>query len=194
MGAECFGFNALRGIAQPRSTVSHLEDRVALLEIELAKLKSSKPATILETVHASVDGLTTRLADTISNPGGVRSPRHGQIGLVLTSSIFLSPASLPPLCQGYERPAESISTQSTNILSIPRHVIDIMLQNYCSIYLPQYPCVDEIELYASCNRIYTKDNPSAFDYFSVAITLAISVCIRGYFLFCKLLTSLRQTP
>ncbi|RDL41628.1 uncharacterized protein BP5553_01607 [Venustampulla echinocandica] len=173
---ECLGFNAVEGIDRPRSAVAHLENRIALLETELAQLKSNNQTpSPLETVNVAVDSLTMRLADAIGSPSRrARAPRSSQSDLPLTSETFLSPSTMPPLSQGYESPSSTTPLQTMTISSVPRNVIDIMLKNYCSIWLPQYPCVDETKLYEACDRIYSDDAPSNFDCFSVAITLAIS--------------------
>jgi hypothetical protein len=149
------------------------------LEIELNEIKASQPPSELDALNIAVDALSSRLADTIGNPGGLlqTKPKHKD-DLPLISRVFLSQAPAPPFGNGLESPSSFDPTwQSTNIALVPRHVIDILLKNYCSIYLLQYPAVEEAKLYASCNRIFSNDSPSHYDVFTVAITLAISVNI-----------------
>ena len=182
--ADCQGFDSLQRIERPRSTIAHLENRVAQLEIELARMRSEQTADTLEVQYGSIERMTRRLAEAHAQPGHYRHTAKEEVSLLsLTSPAFLSQSPLPPFnhdrnesIQG--RTVTENPPKSTTISSIPRHVIDIMLKNYCDIYRPQYPCLEESDLYSSCNRIFDDVEPSHFDFFSIAMTLAISVSVR----------------
>lgn len=176
------------GVPKPRSIISFLENRVAALEIELENIKSgSGEPDSLEEAFAAVENLTSRVAAGSAQPwtSCVHGKRDGKDETTfgsLKSSPYLSRSPIPEsgdvtgqFVSEEDGQVDEQSPRSTNIVSIPRHVIDIMLKNYCDIYLPQYPALEAEELYESCTKIYTDDRPSHFDYFSVAITLAISV-------------------
>ncbi|KAH8895224.1 hypothetical protein GQ53DRAFT_855385 [Thozetella sp. PMI_491] len=175
-GARCIGYDSIRGVEKPRSTISHLESEAARLEIELGHLKNAS-RSISDITNTAVERLAARVARSIVEPSGV-SRRHEAL-LPLTSSFFLSPSPVPFLsCQAW---SGSKDTQPLYepldpmpISAIPRHVIDIMLKHYCEIYRPLYPAIEEAELVDACERAYTGDTPSNFDFFCVYITLAIS--------------------
>jgi hypothetical protein len=178
--AECMGFDVPTGTEGPRSTVAYLESQIAQLEIDLARIKSSQAIDILGTANTSVEKLTARLVRAIGEPWGSKSPTDSAPHVLsLASPTFISQSPLPIFSSTFpdRLPSTSIASPTRNsaIWSIPRHVTDIMLKNYCQIYLPQYPAIDEASLYKSCDRIYAKAEPSSFDVFSVAISLAISV-------------------
>jgi hypothetical protein len=171
------GFDSIHGTEKPRSTISHLEDEVARLEIELGRVKSQSrsPSDI---ANATVDRLSTSLAKTILEPRG-RSRKHESL-LPLTSPFFLSSSPVPYLSSEALDDIGDLQTQedpprAITISSIPHHVIDIMLKNYCEIYRPLYPAIEETDLYKACDRIRNDTKPSEFDYFCIYITLAISV-------------------
>lgn len=179
--AECLGFDAVRGAERPRSTISHLENQIAQLEIELARVKSEHSSNARGAASAAAERLTARLARTIGEPWGPDLDQDQEASfLSLASPTFLSQSPLPSFgSDQLQRPADSPvderTRKNTPISSMSHHVIVIMLKNYCNIYLPQYPVVKEADLLKSCDKIYTRDNPSDFDFFIVAITLAISV-------------------
>lgn len=172
------GYDSIQGVDKPRSTISHLENEVARLEIELGRIKNQS-TSISDVANAEVEKLTRRLATTILEP---RGPSRKQESLLpLTSSFFLSGSPVPYLDsqawddtkggQTPERPPRAIT-----IATIPRHVIDIMLKNYCEIYRPQYPAIEALDLCTASDRVYNNEEASEFDLFCVYITLAISVC------------------
>jgi hypothetical protein len=184
VNAECHGFDSLQGIERPRSTVAYLENHVAQLEVDLAQLRSEQEMDTLGVQYGSIERLTRRLAEVHAQPGRYRQAVKADVTLFsFTSSALLSQSPLPPFNEEVNKSIEGRSVteslpKSTTISLIPRHVIDIMLKNYSEIYRPQYPCLEESELYASCSRIFDDAEPSHFDYFSVAMTLAISVSIK----------------
>ncbi len=143
--AECQGFDSQQGTERPRSTISHLENQVAQLEIELAKLRSEQKTDTVEVQGATVERLTTRLAEAHAQPGFFKYTAKEESLLSLTSPTFLSQSPLPPINNAADIPLGRIESppKSITISSIPRHVIDIMLKNYCDIYRPQYPCLEE---------------------------------------------------
>ena len=67
------------------------------------------------------------------------------------------------------------SKSSSTLSSVPRHVVDVMLQHYCEIYRPQYPAIEESDLHKACDKVYNNAQPSDLDVFNVHMTLAISV-------------------
>lgn len=186
MQAECYGFDAARGREQPRSQLSYLEGKVAALEIELAKLKIKNGDKHTEDKDKSVfvvENLTSQLALVIAQPAGLGQARRDNksdtsiFGSLLSQTYLMQ--SPPPSFGGHGPlpPPSHVTPQlrRSNIASIPRNVIDIMLKNYCEIYLIQYPTVEETALYKSCDKIYLDNGSSHFDIFSVAMVLAISV-------------------
>ncbi|KAK8164122.1 hypothetical protein IWX90DRAFT_249924 [Phyllosticta citrichinensis] len=178
----CVGYDAVRGRERPRSTVAFLEDRVAQLEIELARLKSEQTIDNSRLVEAAISALTRSLADTISDPSPSQKSRlsaSSRCGLLsFASPIYLSQSPLPPLPSTSVQDDGSVpaieATRSSTISLIPRHVIDIMLKNYSENYLPQSPYIDASQLYASTEKVYARGNETPFDVFVVAIALAIS--------------------
>ncbi|KAJ5812669.1 hypothetical protein N7474_008970 [Penicillium riverlandense] len=128
--------------------------------------------------HTAVERLTECLATTILEPGG-RSRMQENL-LPLTSTFFLSGSPVPYLSsQTWDETKDTKATKfplSTSTLSsISRPIVDILLKHYCEIYLPQYPAVEESDLYKACDRVYNNLQPSGFDIFCVHITLAISM-------------------
>lgn len=185
VSAECMGFDVLSGIEAPRSTVAYLESQIAQLEIDLARIKSSRTIDVLGTANSAVDKLTARLVRAIGEPWSTKATIDSATNVLsLASPIFISQSPLPIFASTSpdRSPSTCIASPTRNptLSSIPRHVIDIMLKNYCQIYLSQYPAIDEASLYESCDRIYADADPSSFDIFSVAISLAISVSSIGY--------------
>jgi hypothetical protein len=173
------------------SAISHLENRVADLEIELARLRAENSNDNTEGKGAIVHKLTSQLAFVVAEPAGHKlgwrdnENESYNFGSLL-SQTYLMQSPLPPFIGEKPSPAPahaSVRLRSSNIAFIPRHVIDIMLKNYCEIYLTQYPTVEEPALYESCNKIYLGVEPSHFDFFSVAMVLAISVMV--FFSLCK---------
>lgn len=181
---KCTGYNAVEGTETPRSTIAHLEKQIALLEVELNEIESSRPPSTSESVNIAVEVLSRRLAETIANPSQNQLKATGcGSDISLVSPEFLSQGPVPPFGEDFDNSSSlHARSQSTNIALVPKHVINILLKNYCSIYLLQYPAVEKLELYASCDRIFSHNSPSHYDIFTVAITLAISVMtsIRRY--------------
>lgn len=131
-----------------------------------------------EITDGAVERLTGRLAMAIVAPSS-RSRKQENL-LPLTSVYFLSGSPVPYISSQAWNNARSDQTdeqqqRAIHISSIPRHVIDIMLKNYCEIYRPQYPAVEESDLNEACEKVYKNEEPSDFDIFCVHITLAISV-------------------
>jgi hypothetical protein len=184
VNAECHGSDSLQGIERPRSTVAFLENHVAQLEVELSQLRSEQETATPGVQYGSIERLTRRLAAVHAQPGLSRHATKTDVDVFsFAFSGLLTQSPLPPFNDELDTSTESRPTteslpKSTSISLIPRHVINIMLNNYCDIYRPQYPCLEESELYASCTRIFDETEPSHFDYFSVAMTLAISVSIK----------------
>lgn len=178
-GATCVGFDSIQGVDKPRSTVSHLEEEVARLEIELQRIKNQDHGTsVAEVANTAVKRLATSLAVAIIEPGGV-SHKDGGL-LSLATPFFLSPSPVPYLSsQSWSNSStdkeKEAQTNPISISSIPRHVADAMLKHYYEIYRPQYPAIEESDLYESCEKVYNKQTPSDFDTFCVHISLAISV-------------------
>ncbi|KAI1629123.1 hypothetical protein EDD37DRAFT_644888 [Exophiala viscosa] len=175
--APCLGFDSIRGVDKPRSTISHLEEEIARLEIELGQIKSPAKSTA-DIANAAADEFSTHLAAAILAPQGP-SRKQGCL-LPLNSPFFLTESPLPYVKIGLSDLNQDVLFEEplpvTNKLSsIPRHVIDAMLKHYCEIYRPLYPSIDEANLYEACERVYNNISPSAFDIFSVHITLAISM-------------------
>lgn len=177
-GAECLGYDVVQGLETPRSTVAHLESHIAQLEIELERLKSERSNESKINATAAIEKSTVRLIEATAEPWGIQAAQATNSALSLASPAFLSQSQLP----GLRSPQHSLQDYSVHnpnhnatIASIPRQVMDIMLKNYCQIYSPQFPVLSEDSLYESCERIYTGENFSYFDTFSIAITLAISV-------------------
>lgn len=141
---------------------------------ELTHAKS-QTRSISDFANASVEKLSTRLCS--ATAGCSRKPESLPS---LTSTYFLSGSSVPYLSSNlwYEGKSEQVQERprSTNTLSsIPRHIVDIMLKHYCEIYRPQYPAIEESDLYKACDRVYSNTRPSDFDLFCVHVILAISV-------------------
>ncbi|KAK8227048.1 hypothetical protein IWZ00DRAFT_366505 [Phyllosticta capitalensis] len=178
----CVGYDAVQGKERPRSTVAFLEDRVAQLEIELARLRSEQTVDNSRLVDAAISSLTRSLADTISDPSPPQKSRLSGPSrcalLSFASPIYLSQSPLPPLpstsVQDDGSTPAIVATRCSTISLIPRHVIDIMLKNYTENYLPQSPYIDASQLYASTEKLFAKGNETPFDVFVVAIALAIS--------------------
>jgi hypothetical protein len=174
------GYDVLQELETPRSTVAHLESNIAQLEINLARLKSEKAIDTMATANAAIKELTARLVVAAGEPWKSKATHESANHILsLSSPSFLSQSPLPGLRDrsqdSFQQDFTASPTRNSTISSIPRNVVDIMLRNYCQIYLPQYPVVDESSLYESCERIYANADPSFFDLFSIAITLAISV-------------------
>lgn len=150
------------------------------LEIELARVKSQTRSTE-DIANAAVEKLTTSLATTILEPRG-RSSQQKSL-LPLTSTYFLSESPVPYFStQTWDdnrvEQTQERSLRAITISAIPRHVIDIMFKNYCEMYRPRYPAVEESDLYKAYDRVYKNAQPSDFDCFCTYITLAISVCTQ----------------
>ncbi|KAH8701804.1 hypothetical protein BGW36DRAFT_424108 [Talaromyces proteolyticus] len=99
--------------------------------------------------------------------------------LPLATPLFLSSSPIPYLKinpQEYMKKPQlrESSARPINVSSVPRHVVDALLRHYCEIYRPQYPGIEEADLYAACDRVYNNKQPSDADVFYVHITLAIS--------------------
>ncbi|KAK4940320.1 hypothetical protein LTR10_019536 [Elasticomyces elasticus] len=175
--APCLGFDSIRGVDKPRSTISHLEEEIARLEIELGQIRSPTKTTA-DIANAAAEGFSTRLAAAMLAPRGP-SRKQGSL-LPLNSPFFLTESPVPFVKINLSDLNQDVLFEEplpvTNKLSsIPRHVIDAMLKHYCEIYRPLYPSIDEANLYEACERVYNNISPSAFDIFSVHITLAISM-------------------
>lgn len=167
----------MKGKERPRSDISHLESQVAQLEIKLATVKAQKQTTAFDTVSSTLKLLASRVVRATLQPQGV----DGFGFLPLNSPIFLSEAPRPSFQNdaigslGAEDPARE-GVDATTISSIPRRVVDILLNNYMDTYISQYPFLEESELLESYGKLYKQDpHISNFEHFIVAITLAISV-------------------
>lgn len=175
-GATCLGFDSVDGSDKPRSTVRHLEEQVARLEINLAGLKSQS-SNIADDVATAAHELATDLAKAIVEP--TRHAHKQENLLPLTSRYFLSDSPLPQLNRGSWDDHKSAETQRQSspavaISSIPRHIVDAMLKHYCETYRPQYPSIGEADLYDARDRVCENPQLGGFDAFVIAITLAIS--------------------
>lgn len=172
------GFDTIEGSEKPRSTVHHLQERIARLEVELAALKAQTDST-RDPVNDAIENLSIHLATAILGPIGRRDDTEQLLPLV--DKFFLSDSPLPPFFN-YDQHNRAHSTNESqswlssmiNISSIPYHVVEAMLQHYCKIYRPQYPSIDEADLYAARDRLYASTDLVGYDAFVVYITLAIS--------------------
>lgn len=173
----------LHGSPKPRSTVRALEGEIARLEIDLARARDhvENGAAIASTV---IEELSARLATSVVTPAPSAGPHHDLIRL--TSPFFLSSSPVPYLNSsargsiavdvGGLEPPDSLPSPIF-VSSIARLTVDAMLKHYCEIYLPMFPAIEESDLYAACDRVYSNSEPSNYDIFCVHITLAISVGI-----------------
>ncbi|EPE34766.1 hypothetical protein GLAREA_10461 [Glarea lozoyensis ATCC 20868] len=179
--ADCIGFNPGQGTERPRSTVSYWEDQAAQLDIELSRLRSEQTPNRLDQVRLGIEKLTTRLAATIGSPQMSSHTKKEDIAsLSLISPNFLCPCPSPLFRENAAATvAEPLQDEqlpkSIKISAIPRHVVDIMLNNYCEIYLKQYPAVEKTEIHRSCDMIYNGAAVSHYHVTIVALALAISV-------------------
>jgi hypothetical protein len=127
---------------------------------------------------AAAERLSSSLAATIlAQPRKARSQDNF---LAVISPFFLCGSPEPYLAspvprQDAQEPFEGNLSSTNKLSSIPRHAVDIMVKNYCEIYRPLYPAIEESELFEACERVYSNTNPSVLDIFCVYITLAISV-------------------
>ncbi|KAH8690783.1 hypothetical protein BGW36DRAFT_364345 [Talaromyces proteolyticus] len=176
-GVECLGYDAIQRVDKPRGATVHLEEEIARLENELSRVKK-QTRTPSDIANATAEGLSTAVARNIVHPRGSFS-KHDTDKLPLSSPFFLSSSPMPHL--KFQIPPEATfkytweqSPHAINASSVPRHVVDAMLKHYCEIYRPQYPAIEEIDLYEACDRVYTNSQPSDADVFYVHITLAIS--------------------
>ncbi len=128
---------------------------------------------------AAAERLSSSLAATIlAQP---RKSRNHDNFLAITSPFFLFGSPEPYLGtpvprRDAQKPFEGNLSSTNKLSSIPRHAVDVMMKNYCEIYRPLYPAIEEAELFEACERVYSNTNPSVLDIFCVYITLAISVC------------------
>lgn len=191
-GVECLGFDATTGQEQPRSVVGFLEDKVAQLEIKLAAFQGHTPAAAGTPRPRFPPGdHRLLLALTLRNDSDnlYKTAQRGQG--TWRSATYLSPSPLPTLQPSlcpkkgtgwwgnhqYQKPI-----QKRDIASIPRNVIDIMLQHYVKAYLIQYPILHEAELMQQCDRVYNR-SATAFDTYVVCMALSISVCVAFFLSF-----------
>lgn len=147
------------------------------LELELQQVKSQRRSAS-DISNAAIENISTRLAAAVVEP--VARSRKQNSAIPLTSKYFISACPVPYLTsQTWDETkaghGEESSLGPISIFSVPRHVIDTMLRHYCEFYRPQYPAIEESELYNACDRVYENAEPSDFDNFCVHITLAISV-------------------
>ncbi|KAH8691390.1 hypothetical protein BGW36DRAFT_465142 [Talaromyces proteolyticus] len=176
-GATCLGFDPIHGVDKPRSAVSHLEQEVARLEIELGRV-NDQPRNVSDIAREKVETLTSSLAMAILEPSF--PPQKETKSPPLASAFFLSHSPVPYLNDPAPRNTRVVEPQERgnvpgSLFSIPRHIINVLLNHYCATYRPQYPAIEEPDLYKACNRVYNDTQPSAFDKFCVNITLAISM-------------------
>jgi hypothetical protein len=180
------GFDSVQGVEKPRSTISELENEVARLEVELARV-TSQNRSMSDIADAAVERLTTRLATAIVEPRGTAVTLTQENPVPLTSAFFISESPVPYFSsQAWDEDNDEQTKQTKqiqkppirpiNVSAIPRHIIDIMLKNYCEKYRPQYPAIEQADLYSAFDRVINNAQPSDFDYFSTYICLAISVC------------------
>lgn len=161
----------------------HLEEQVARLEVDLAAIKSQNHS-ILDNIDIAVEGLTTGVATATVDP--TPRIRKQEELLCLASKYFLSDSPVPRFDgllseddsdDAGTRTGETQTEQSwraVSISSIPRHVVDAMLKHYCGTYRPQYPSIEEADLYRSRDQVYQNPHLVGYDSFVVCITLAIS--------------------
>ena len=176
----CLGYDSAQGAEHPRSILTHLKQENADLETELSRIRSATDKTSNVTSSARKDLVTALTAAVYAPEVG---PRRTKGPLQLNSAYFLSSSPVPYLRgrTSNDRTGDKsreLRQRAIALSSIPREVVDIMLKHYCDIYRPQYPAVEEAELYKACDRVYNSPAPSDFDSFCVNITLAISVCGR----------------
>ncbi|OKL62197.1 hypothetical protein UA08_02324 [Talaromyces atroroseus] len=184
VGVDCMGFDATKGEEQPRSLVAFLENKVAHLEIELAKLQCHA-AGDQSVEQALIPGVLSQyrsqlLASISLRNGCDRAYDAGYNTESWRSVPYISPSLLPTLDPVRDPAAVDVPTlraravaQRRDIASIPRNVVDIMLKHYADFYLAQYPIVDESELVEQCNRVYDR-TATQFDLYVVCMALSIS--------------------
>lgn len=174
-------FDSRRGVDQPRSLVAHLEAELARLQAEASNIPVHASGDhAAHVASTTVRSKAARLAATAMAP---HRDAFKQTNLLpLTARSFLTSSPVPyHVAQASPSVAEPVPSapslpRATPISQVPRHVVDVMLKHYCGNYRPQYPTIDEVDLYKACDRVYNDLQPSDFDIFCVAITLAISVC------------------
>ncbi|KIV96487.1 hypothetical protein, variant 3 [Exophiala mesophila] len=179
-GVPCFAVDPLHGNPRPRSTVRALEGEIARLEVDLARARDhAHNETAIK--NTEIQKLGTRLAKSIVAPPISARPHHNLIPL--TSPFFLSNSPVPYLNRatytssaiGVGDGERSGSLPSPILASSISHVaVDAMLKHYCDIYLSMFPAIEESDLYAARDRVYSNSEPSNYDIFCVHITLAIS--------------------
>jgi hypothetical protein len=158
--------------------VRHLEEQVASLEAELAALKHSHGTGTSKTdVDDFINQISSGVAAAIVAP-----PRTGDRDeklLSLCSRFYLCDSPVPSLKIHRDDDITNSDTaldsaRPVTISSIPSHVVDAMLKHYCKTYRPQYPCIEEDDLYNAKARVAENPNAMGYDVFVVCITLAIS--------------------
>ncbi|KAH8819324.1 hypothetical protein F5884DRAFT_743739 [Xylogone sp. PMI_703] len=137
----------------------------------------SRNGNTLDIANAAVEKLSTSMARAILEPSGHSHKPEGL--LPLTSPFFLSGSPVPYLIRQTSDditadPTQEHPLRTATISSIPRHIVDIMLKNYCDTYRRLYPAIEESDLYEACDRVCKNERASDFDFFCVYITLAIS--------------------
>lgn len=173
------GFDSARGTDKPRSTIRHLEEEIARLEIELSRAKEQNQ-DVAGVAYAEVEKLAAGLVTAIVDPPECSSRMYEDL-LPLTSPFFLSGSPVPHLnslawgCGTEDAPSLEGLPPPISVSSIPRAVVDTMMKHYCDIYRPMYPAIEESDLLSACERVYNNAEPSSYDIFCVHITLAISV-------------------
>ncbi|KAG7895300.1 hypothetical protein KL936_000008 [Ogataea polymorpha] len=175
-GHECFAW--IKGLSKPvpRSLALYLENRVAELEIKLAELsvnpildKSEEQALTFARYVATpfVDAFESSECDR----GVVNYPF-----LYFRSSSL--PAPFDSMLDNLERGNMKRFVEEhppVDLYSIPRDVVQILMQNYTSYHQPQYPILSRLELKQIQFKVFeSRVTASSYDYAAISIALAIS--------------------
>ncbi|KAL4790827.1 hypothetical protein BDV19DRAFT_318478 [Aspergillus venezuelensis] len=186
VGIECTGFNSATGKEQPRSLVSFLEEKVAQLELELASLQSQSDHTPVSTIEKSEGSECHKVREDLIGVLSLKDITDNAVSSSIGSRVwgsapYLTSSPLPTSRLGDIRSIKSdswsrasMSHQKRDIASIPRNVLNIMLNHYSETYLVQYPILKEAELMERCDRVCGR-NGSPFDHYVVCMALSISV-------------------
>ncbi|KAH3663404.1 hypothetical protein OGAPHI_005394 [Ogataea philodendri] len=172
---ECFAW--IKGLSNPipRSLICHLEKRVAELEIELSRL-SHHPT--LEESEAQASNLAKFAAAPF-----LKAMEQSENGKVTNFSfLYFRSSSLPPPFDSIISNSERGNMHSflkhhspVDLLTIPRDVVRILMDNYISIHQPQYPIISILELKDIETKVFdSSDKATSFDIAVISIALAIS--------------------
>ncbi|KAF2165425.1 hypothetical protein M409DRAFT_55823 [Zasmidium cellare ATCC 36951] len=175
-GESCLGFDPVQGATAPRSALLHLEDEVERLARELEVLERRRETLSEPAEPAIISEIVARLVT--ETVGTARSLEQQPSSLPLTSQFLLSHSPSPFL--GCETSDSAQMTEATeapkakHVSTIPRDAALVLLKHYCDIYRPQYPAIEEADLYQSFERVYNSTESSHLDAFIVHICLGIS--------------------